>query len=100
MRFDDMIATVLAQDPDRPDRQEARWRQLVDLLAQRRPDAEAGAAEASAYAWLREARRAIDPAIRRQSAQSLAGRAIDPGLIAFFAEDAPSVSAPLLTRGT
>jgi signal transduction histidine kinase len=97
MRFDDMIATVLALAADRPDRQAARWRQLVDLLAQHRPDTEvAGASEAAAYAWLREARGAIDPDIRRQSARSLAGRTIDPGLVAFFAEDAPAVAAPLI----
>ena len=97
MRFDDMIATVLAQPADRPDRQAARWRQLVDLLAQRRPDtAAAGESEAQAYAWLREARRAIDPETRRQSARSLAGRAIDPELMVFFAEDSPSIASPLL----
>jgi hypothetical protein len=95
MRFDDMIATVLALAADRPDRQAARWRQLVDLLAQRRPEtAAAGANEAAAYAWLRTARGAIDPEVRRQSARSLAGRAIDPGLLAFFSEDAPAVAAP------
>ena len=33
-----MIATVLAQPADRPDRRAAQWRQLVDLLAQRRPE--------------------------------------------------------------
>lgn len=97
MRFDDMIATVLAQPADRPDRAAARWRQLVDLLAQHRPDAaDAGSGGAEAYAWLRDARRTIDPETRRQSARSLAGRAVDPALIAFFAEDAPSVAAPLL----
>ena len=98
MRFDDMIATVLALAADRPDRRAARWRQLVDLLAQRRPeaDARAGAAETAAYAWLREARREIDPESRRQSARSLAGRASNPDLIAFFAEDAPSIAAPLI----
>ena len=53
MRFDDMLATVLAQAADRPDRQAARWRQLVDLLAQGRSEAAAGSGEAAAYAWLR-----------------------------------------------
>ena len=98
MRFDDMIATVLALAADRPDRRVVRWRQLVDLLAQRRPEPGEvlGEAETAAWAWLREARRAIDPEIRRQSAQSLAGRASDPALIAFFAEDAPPIAAPLL----
>ena len=97
MRFDDMIATVLAQTADRPDRQAARWRQLVDLLAQRRPDADAaGESELAAYAWLRATRGAIDPEVRRQSARSLAGRAIDPGLLVFFAEDSPAIAAPLI----
>lgn len=99
MRFDDTIATVLAQVADRPDRQAARWRQLVDLLAQQRPETAApgeAAAVAQAYAWLREARSAISPEVRRQSARALAGRAVDPGLIAFFAEDAPAVAAPLI----
>jgi signal transduction histidine kinase len=97
MRFDDMIATVLASPADRVDRRTARWRQLVDLLAQRRPEsAGAGESEAGAYAWLREHRRGIDPEIRRQSARALAGQAIDPGLVAFFAEDSPSIAAPLI----
>jgi signal transduction histidine kinase len=95
MRFDDMIATVLAQAADRPDRLAARWRQLVDLLAQHRPEA-GGEAAGRAYALLRETRGAIDPEVRRQSARALAGRAIDPELLAFFAEDAPSVAAPII----
>jgi len=81
MRYDDMLATVLAQAADRPDRQAARWRQLVDLLAQRRPGADAGHNEAAAYTWLRGARGAIDPQVRRESAEALVGREIDPGLI-------------------
>ena len=96
MRYDDMLATVLSQAADRPDRQAARWRQLVDLLAQRRPGADAGHNEAAAYTWLRGARAAIDPQVRRESAEALVGREIDPGLVLFFAEDTPSVAAPLL----
>jgi signal transduction histidine kinase len=97
MRFDDMLATVLASAPDRPDRQAARWRQLVDLLAQpRRETPDMGANEAAAYAWLRSARPGIDPEVRRQSARSLSGRAVDPGLLLFFAEDMPAVAAPLI----
>jgi hypothetical protein len=95
MRFDDMIATVLAQAADRPDRRAARWRQLVDLLAQHRPETGSDAAR-RAFALLRETRATIAPEIRRQSARSLAGRAIDPDLLAFFAEDAPFVAAPLI----
>ncbi|HYD11775.1 MAG TPA: histidine kinase dimerization/phospho-acceptor domain-containing protein [Allosphingosinicella sp.] len=95
MRFDDMLATVLGQAADRPDRCTARWRQLVDLLAQQRSGI-GGEQEEAAYAWLRKARRGIDPEIRRQSARSLAGRAVDPDLVAFFAEDMPSIAAPLI----
>jgi len=94
MRFDDMIATVLAQGSDRPDRRAAQWRQLVDLLAQRRsgrePDAERG------YAALRALRGQVDTGTRRQSAESLAGLAVDPDLVAFYAEDSPPVAAPLI----
>ncbi len=96
MRFDDKLATVLAQADDRPDRKAARWRQLVDLLAQHRPEADAAADTGAAYAWLREARGRIDAETRQQSAQSLAGREIDPDLVAFFAEDSAPVAAPLI----
>jgi signal transduction histidine kinase len=95
MRFDDMIATVLAQPSDRADRLAAKWRQLVDLLAQGRP--ESGRAEtARAYALLRETREAVDPALRRLSSRALAGRWVEPELVAFFAEDKASVAAPLI----
>src|SRR5262245_55019789 len=96
MRYDDMLATVLAQAADRPDRRAARWRQLVDLLAQGRPDAAAGHSEAAAYTWLRGARGTVDPQVRRESARALAGRDVGPSLIAFFAEDMPAVAAPLI----
>jgi hypothetical protein len=95
MRFDDMIATVLAQPSDRPDRRAAQWRQLVDLLAQRRPGPQV-AEVVHAYLVLRETRWSIDPTVRRQAARALAGRAVDPDLLAFFAEDSPSIAAPLI----
>ncbi len=97
MRFDDTIATVLAQPFDRPDRRAAIWRQLVDLLAQRRPDPD-DAEVARAYALLRDGRAAIDPTLRRQAARALAGRAVAPDLLAFFAEDSPSIAAPLIAE--
>ncbi|WP_129792442.1 histidine kinase dimerization/phospho-acceptor domain-containing protein [Sphingosinicella sp. CPCC 101087] len=94
MRFDDMIATVLAQPAGPPDKRGIRWRQLVDLLAQRRTgDPEA---TARAYDWLREHRSALDADTRRETARALSGLAVHPDLVAFFAEDAPSVAAPLI----
>jgi len=95
MRFNDMIATVLGQPSDRPDRLTAIWRQLVDLLAQHRPGA-AAADTARAYALLRATRGSVDPAVRQQAARSFAGRQVDPDLIAFFTEDSASVAAPLI----
>jgi hypothetical protein len=93
MRFDDMIATVLAQPADRPDRIAAQWRQLVDLLAQHR----AAPADAErAFGLLRRHRGEVDPVIRREAACALAGLSVDPELIAFFAEDTPAVAAPLI----
>ena len=95
MRFDDMITTALAQPSDRPDRRAAQWRQLVDLLAQRRP----GGGEdvtLEAYAVLRATRDSVAPAVRRQAAFALAGRRVDPDLLAFFTEDNAAVAAPLL----
>jgi len=97
MRFDDMIATVLAQPADRPDRAAAQWRQLVDLLAQRRPASE-GADLSAVFARLRERRSAVAPTVRRQAARALAGRAVAPDLLAFFAEDSPSIAAPLIAQ--
>ena len=95
MRFDDMIATVLAQPSDRADRLTAKWRQLVDLLAQR-PHRAGDADRDRAYALLRETRGAVAMAVRTQAARSLAGRRVDPDLVAFFAEDNASVAAPLI----
>jgi His Kinase A (phospho-acceptor) domain len=96
MRYDDRIATALAQSGDRPDRRAAQWRQLVDLLAQS-PAADAATRE-RAFGLLRETRAAVDPAVRRQAARALAGRAVAPDLIAFFAEDSPAVAAPLIAQ--
>ena len=52
-----MIATVLAQDGDQPAALAAKWRQLVDLLGQRRErDSEDSE---SAFAWLSDHRDAL-----------------------------------------
>jgi hypothetical protein len=95
LRFDDMIETVLAGGADRPGRLAASWRQLVDLLAQRRGGGQSAAAE-RAYAFLAAHRDEVDADQRRRAAESLRGLAIDPRLLAFFAEDRPAVAAPLI----
>src|SRR5689334_11764513 len=98
MRFDDRMATALALPADRPDRQAARWCQLVDLLAQGREPPDDDPLRARAFAALREMRGSIPPAVRRQSARALAGQAIAPDLLAFFAEDNAAIAAPLFAQ--
>ncbi|HEX8571124.1 MAG TPA: histidine kinase dimerization/phospho-acceptor domain-containing protein [Allosphingosinicella sp.] len=93
MRFDDMIATVLRQSEARPAALAAKWRQLVDLLAQGRAG---GEAQAEALDWLRRNRDSVPEEIRAQAARALAGRRLSPSALAFFAEDRPAIASPLL----
>ena len=95
MRFDDTIATVLAQPADRPERWAAQWRQVVDLLAQRRAESDPIDVERG-FDFLRRHRDKVDPAVRAAAARDLAGLAVDPDLLACFAEDSPAVAAPLI----
>jgi signal transduction histidine kinase len=94
LRFDDMIATMLAQPDSPPSAVSAKWRQLVDLLAQRRDDS--GGEGEGAYAWLEAHREAIPATRRRDIARALAGRRVAAPLLRFFADDHPAVAAPLL----
>ena len=95
MRFDDRIATVMAQPATHSSGRAAKWRQLVDLLAQRRGEDPSDEAE-QALAWLREHRSEMAARTRQEVAQSLAGRHISPLLFTYFAEDSPAVAAPLI----
>jgi signal transduction histidine kinase len=95
VRFDDMIATVLAQDEGHPSARLAKWRQLVDLIAQRK-DPETSREAATALAWLRRNRSAIPTGARMETARALSGRRVSPAAIAFFGEDSPPVAAPLI----
>jgi signal transduction histidine kinase len=95
VRFDDRIATVMALPAANPAALSAKWRQLVDLLAQRRDPGPSEEME-RAYVFLREHREDVPFATRQEIAGSLAGRDISAGLILFFAQDHPAVAAPLL----
>ena len=90
-----MIATVLAQPEAHPSATAAKWRQLVDLLGQRR-DPRGSAETAEALSWLRARRPVIPAQTRRSIARSLAGRRVAPAALAFFAEDSPAIAAPLV----
>jgi signal transduction histidine kinase len=96
MRFDDMIATVLGQGENTPSAVAAKWRQLVDLLAQRRSVRLSDQA-LHALDWLRARRLEVPADTRCAVARSLSGRRVSPAAIAFFAEDKPTVAGPLIS---
>lgn len=92
-----MIATVLRQSERGPTALIAKWRQLVDLVAQGRSEGEAqGEAQSGALSWLKANRSQVPLETRRDVARSLAGRRIDPTALSFFADDLPAVASPLL----
>jgi signal transduction histidine kinase len=95
VRFDDRIATVMALPATTSSARAAKWRQLVDLLAQRRDPAPSEEVE-HAFAFLVAHRDDVDFFTRQEVARSLSGRDISPSLLGFFAEDHPSVAAPLV----
>ena len=92
-----MIATVLRQSEARPAALVAKWRQLVDLVAQGRSDA---ATRAEALAWLRRNRDHVSASVRREVAEALAGRRVDPAVLALFGEDLGAVAGPLFAGVT
>lgn len=66
----------------------------MDLLAQ--PGAGASEQALAGFARLRSLRAEVPLAQRRAVAASLAGLPVAPGLVALFADDHPSVAAPLI----
>ena len=95
MRFDDMLATVLARPADRPAARIAQWRQLIDLLAQRRAGGDPAAAR-EALARIAALRADVPVSLRRESARAIAGRPVPAGLIAVLAADVPAVAGMVL----
>jgi hypothetical protein len=93
LRFDDTIATVLAQAEPSVSACAAKWRQLVDLLAQ---PGRGGEAAEGAFAWLERHRGDLSAEVRREVAASLAGRRVTPAIVRFFAADAPAVARAAL----
>ncbi len=95
MRFDDMLATVMAQPCGSADDRVSLWRQLVDLFAQRE-DIALDPEHIQAFALLDEWQADVPADIRMQAAHSLAGRRIPAWLCAHFAEDSPEIARPVL----
>jgi signal transduction histidine kinase len=97
VRFDDRLATVLARPVDRPADRVAQWRQLLDLLAQGRPD-DAVDVDRDAFARLGLLRPDVPLAIRQETARAFAGRMIAAPLVAFLAADVPAVAGAILPQ--
>lgn len=95
MRFDDRLATVMAQPPADAAARIAMWCQLVDLVAQTAGDDSLPCLD-DAYAMLREWRPDVSRDRRQAAAAALAGRRVPSRLVAFFAEDDAAITAPVI----
>lgn len=95
MRFDDRLATVLAQPRADAAARAAAWRQIVDILAQAPPDA-GDPLPADAYALLRTLRDEVAQPVRAQAVAALVGRRVHPAIVALIAEEKPVVAAALI----
>jgi len=96
VRYEPMIATALAlPESDAPARV-AKWRQLVDLMAQAGEGLD-GDMHIAAVAAIDAMRSDVPRDQRRRAAEALAGRG--DGVV-LFGRDEPSVAAPVLARAT
>jgi len=95
VRFDDMLATVLAQPLTNAAARAIAWRQVVDLIGQRRASGDDPVRDA-AYDLLRAVREEVPLEMRVQAARSLAGHRLPAELVAYFADEAPLIAAPVI----
>ena len=87
-----MLATVLAQPTPDARAVVLQWRQIVDLVAQRRDASDSPQLEA-AYALLDAARARLPVGERLAAARSISGQRLPPRLVAVFANDHAAVAA-------
>jgi len=97
MRFDDMLATVIAGSPASPALRRNRWRQIADIVAQKGAVIDRRIV-ARALAELAREKSVIPLADRIATAIAIARHADFPPIVVFFAHDAPDVARPLLAR--
>ena len=91
MRFDDSLDTVLGADMATSFGAQSAWRQLTDLIGRRR-----AAPDARVIERLRAIRRRVPMPTRAASARNLAFANPPAELVRLFAEDEPSVAAPVI----
>lgn len=99
MRFDDMLATVMAQPADTPAARISLWRQLVDVLAQRE-DVALDPDHVHAFSKLDEWQAEVPAEIRLETALSLSGRMLPAWLYALFAEEEAEIARPVVLHAT
>lgn len=99
MRFDDMLATVMAQPADTPAARISLWRQLVDILAQRE-DVALDPDHVHAFSKLDEWQAEVPAEIRLETARSLSGRTLPAWLYALFAEEEAEIARPVVLHAT
>ena len=91
LRYDDMLGTALALPESDQAARAAKWRQLVDLLAQGRPFGASIPAEAIAF--IGAARDDLGSELRREGLRTFADRNPDPALLRALGVGAPEVEA-------
>jgi signal transduction histidine kinase len=91
LRFDDSLETVLRADVSTPFGMQTVWRQLVDLIGRGRVQA-----DSAAIGRLAAMRGDVPPPVRAASARALAYAEPPAALVAFFADDAFNIAAPVL----
>ena len=95
MRFDDRLMTVLDQPATDPHDRAVRWRQLVDLVARAGRQASNPLIEQALHI-IRSDRPLVDEALRAAAARAVAALPLPYELVALFASDTVTVSAPIL----
>ncbi|HJS41705.1 MAG TPA: histidine kinase dimerization/phospho-acceptor domain-containing protein [Sphingomicrobium sp.] len=95
MRFDDRLATVLAQPVGSARDRAIRWRQLVDLVA-RAGDAADPVLLGEAISAIQADVPQVGEPVRAATARAIAGLPVPAPLLEVFAADRLSVAAPLL----
>lgn len=96
MRFDDRLETALRQADDGEFGVAAKWRQLVDILAQN-PREFAIEHVAAGLRKVREFLPRVAPMTREQAVRSLGGRIHSPALVLLLAGDVPAVASAAIS---
>ena len=95
VRFDDRLATVLAQPATEAHDRNVRWRQLIDLVARSNGKADRALLDRS-LGVIAEDRQGVPEHLRAAAARAIAGQAVPAALLEVFASDTLAVAAPLL----